>query len=102
VTAISGVLTGGQQVQAVVRMNSSWPVGLTFDVKYAASDAAGNPLPGAISGPPQIVLSTSNVDPALQYCFDITGITVQPCEVNSPCKVSVTVGTATGTLSVNP
>jgi hypothetical protein len=102
VTAISGVLIGGQQIQAVVRMNSSWPEGLTFDLKYAASDAAGNPLPGAISGPPQIVLTLSNADPALQYCFDITGITVQPCEVNAPCKVSVTVGPATGTLYVNP
>jgi hypothetical protein len=97
VTTISNVPAGGQQVATYVRLNDSPPDnGITFDVKYSASDAAGNPLQGAVTGSPQFTIGPPPQD---GYGFPIT---VQPCEVNAPCKVSVTVGPTTGTFYVNP
>ena len=105
-TSINNVFAGGQQVVTVVQLNGDEPIGgITFDVKYSASDAAGNPLQGAVTGPAQFTygplpqFASACTAVALTACFYTT---VQPCEVNAPCKVSVTVGTATGTLSVNP
>lgn len=104
VTTISNVPVGGQQVRTVVHLNGGEPMTpITWDVKYSASDAAGNSLPGAVTGPSQYMVGTSGH----QYCVYDFGptcftMTVQPCEVNAPCKVSVTVGSAVGTLYVNP
>jgi hypothetical protein len=97
-TTLSNVPTGGQKVATYVEMNDNLPdSGVPFDVKYSVSDAAGNPLQGAVTGPSRITMG-----PLPQFTPTSFYITVQPCEVNAPCKVSVTVGPVTGTFYVNP
>ncbi len=105
-TSINNVLAGGQQVVTVLQLNGDEPDnGITFDVKYSASDAAGNPLQGAVTGPAQFTygplpqFASACTAVALTACFYTT---VQPCEVNAPCKLTVTIGQATGTIYVNP
>src|SRR5207245_4803615 len=105
-TSLKNVFAGGQQVVTVVQLNGDEPIGgITFDVKYSASDAAGNPLQGAVTGPAQFTygplpqFASACTAVALTACFYTT---VQPCEVNAPCKLTVTIGQATGTIYVNP
>ena len=95
--SVSNVPLDGREVPVILILFGVSPSnGMKFDIQYQWKDSAGETLsPTDIKGPRTVTVAGGNYDSQFNFI-------APPCGINPPCKISIVIGSASGTVIVNP